>query len=466
MTTLGTNTTSDRSATIAPATPPCPAVPDHGTSRKSIKGAAFGFLGSGSQLAASALAGILTARLLGSSDKGALSLALSWGILVTTVAALGTSYALTFTISKMTIRTSQEKRNVAEYWGAALCLALILGAASLALAIPLSSRLVRDPSAKLSVYLALCTVPLTLIVLFERSILRGLGLYRDYTIAIIVQAVAWLTSVGCAYAYNLRQPELIILIYAGSMAASAAIAALALHRHVGLPRMRTARLSTTLLRTGLPAWISTIAFSANRGLDQLVLGSVSSTKAVGIYAVAVSISAALSPIGSGIAMMILPAVASTPRNSQRQFVFRWVACTLALSASAALLLFVLRSTSVELLFGKDFRQSADLLAVLLPAEVVFGMNFVLHDALRGMGHAKITAATETVAMVIMIPILMYASNRSGAIGAAWTSLGTYTVAGALLLWFLLKRTSARPKGRSEGAERLELTPPAESIARS
>ena len=188
-----------------------------------------------------------------------------------------------------------------------------------------------------------------------------------------------------------------------------------------------------MLRYGLPCAMTGVPQTLNLRLDQMLMAALLPPRDLGIYAVAVAWSQAPTPLLSALGLVTTPMVASagaTAAGSQR------FAATLRTTVVLALVLgavFTLCSPfAIALLFGSSFAAAIPASLVLVPAAAVFGVNFVLQEGLRGLGHPYAVLKAEVGGVAVTAATLAVALRPMGIMGAALASLFGYaTVCGIL-----------------------------------
>lgn len=425
---------------------------------RSWHGVGHGFAASLANILLGGAAGVISSRLLGPSGRGALALGLVWCSTLTAIGALGLPHALSHSVARQRGVESQAV-HASELWGRALILGTVLGIIASATGIALSGNVVHDLGARPLVVLGALGVTPALISGLQFGILRGLGAYRAYAISFGVQPVIWFGAVAWAYMMNLRTPAVLMIFYLMGLVISVVLGSWFLLRSIGVPRFSGTPSYRSLFAFGLPAWVSGVAFTVNSRIDQIILGALMPSNILGVYSVGTSISSALFPLASGIALVVLPEVAGASKELQVLLTIQWALKVVMISTAAGFVLFLVREPLVILLFGEAFRASVPLLVLLIPAQILLGMNFVLHDAFRGMGRPAIPALTESAVAAVMLIPLVYAVRSWGALGAAWMSLATCAVAAVCLLFGLRIPASRESNVEAETGRRERVSPP-------
>jgi len=174
--------------------------------------------------------------------------------------------------------------------------------------------------------------------------------------------------------------------------------------------------------------VSSIAAQANLRLDQLLMTMLVSSRQLGLYVVAVAISGMFSPLYNALAVVVLPRVSSACNLKQGGLqAVRHIHLGIVLGLPLSVLGIGGVPYLLPLVFGKDFSQAIVPAQILLCAAIFQGMNIVLGNSLRGLGHPGKTGVAEGVGLVVTIGLLWALLPKLGIFGAAIASLSAYLV---------------------------------------
>ncbi len=198
--------------------------------------------------------------------------------------------------------------------------------------------------------------------------------------------------------------------------------------------------TATLLRTSLPILIVTSLNLVMAWTDTLALGVLSDAEQVGIYGVALRISASTAFVLIAINSVIAPqfaALHSSGRHSELEVLARrgsfW---TLAI-ASPLILIFLIFPTEILGLFGEQFTAGTWSLRLLALAQLVNVSTGQLTSLLIMTGHEKLmrnnmifSAALNLAGNLVLVP-------RLGALGAAISTAVSISVM-KLIAWWIAR----------------------------
>jgi PST family polysaccharide transporter len=375
---------------------------------------------------------VAVARHLGPSSFGTLSFALSLVLLFSTLWTLG----LSGIVVRELVRHPDEHGAIV---GTVTVLRVAGGVIAVVAAVALTVALDVDPVAQASV--AILMIGVLALYTFD-----GIDLWLQAEVRSRYAVAARTAGLACAAAFNVAliavQAEFMwFVIAAASEFVIGGLALVAVYVRLGKSfaawRFRVAS-ARSLLRVSWPLVLSGVVYAINLRVDQLMLGTMSDTREVGLYAAAARLSEVWYFVPAAIAASVFPAMIRSreagPVHYEWQLA-RLYDAMVALGLPVALAVALGSSIVVELLYGPAYAKSGAILAIhiwagpfvflgsvlsrALIAEDRLGFSFVRHGA---------GALVNVVLNLVLIPPL-------GGVGAAWATLISYTTA-AYLATFL------------------------------
>jgi PST family polysaccharide transporter len=141
-----------------------------------------------------------------------------------------------------------------------------------------------------------------------------------------------------------------------------------------------------LLRYGLPVAGAILPIMLVLQLDQLVMTIVVSPHALGLYVVAVSWGAAVTPILSSLGSLMLPRIASRSDTPQQHaLLIRTARLATLLAIAVTLPIFILTPIAIHVIFGSSFGGSVSSAYVLVLASSLLGVSYILSESILGLG---------------------------------------------------------------------------------
>jgi O-antigen/teichoic acid export membrane protein len=370
------------------------------------------------------VSGPLLAHALGPEGRGLLA-----AILVTTTFA---AWLFDFGRAAYCGHAAARGMDVGVLFGSMLVLCAVSGLAGLGVGIA-AAPLVAQGRDVVSTYLSIgfILLPLGLAI----TVLSGISIGLERWSAVI--AYRLILAFGSLLA-------LVVLFAAGSLTVGSAVIVTFVATYVAaIPLLRTVwrhrlRASPEVMRTGsvfgVKAWTGGLASMANLRLDQLLMAPLVSTRQLGYYAVAVTLSS-VSGIFTGAAMQVVTPRAASGRVDEVASITR---ISLIVVCGLAVALAVTAPFVLPFLFGSAFGAAVPMAEVLLVGAIPLGGVAVLGSALTGAGHPGGTARAELIALFVTVIGLLVFLPSYGGMGAAVVSAAAYTLDFAILVFFAVR----------------------------
>ena len=142
-------------------------------------------------------------------------------------------------------------------------------------------------------------------------------------------------------------------------------------------------------------------------LDQLYVGLVVSSAALGLYVIGAAFMTLPRFIAQSIGMIAYPRVANLEsKTEQWRMVTRYIGATAALCAVVVSALLVLTPILVPLLFGSAYEGAVPLARILLVASLIQGIRWVVAAAARGANVPGAGSRAEVASWIVLVPALI------------------------------------------------------------
>ena len=184
----------------------------------------------------------------------------------------------------------------------------------------------------------------------------------------------------------------------------------------------------------------------NVRIDLLLVISIDSQEAAGIYSSAISVAEALWLFSSSIAMASFARVGAAPREEAARVTATGIRYTLIVVVPAAIVAAIVGPTAIEIVFGSRYADAATPMRILCIGTAVFAAQPLLNNYFTNqLGRPAIPLVLGIVSLVIsvvasalLIPPL---GSTGAAIGTTVSYLATGAVSIALFLWLSEVRSS-------------------------
>lgn len=374
---------------------------------------------------------ILISRLLGPDDKGTFVVISTLPGMLTVIGALGLPNAINYFAGR--------GNSVSSLSRASLLFAAILSTLLISIVwfcLPVLETSVLSAVAKHDTLarVILVTLPMSILISFGASILYGRQDVRVYNFIQIGQAV---TSLLCAIVLV----GVLRLGVAGAVAGSVLVTTLTMVavletvRRLGRrdPAGSEAR-PRALVSYGLRLYPSTVSSFGNARADTYILQAliVNSTRAVGLYATAVTMAELVFYVPDSISSLFLPRVAgSTPEDANRML-GRVARLSTLVTLGIALALVPVAFLGIHLVLPQ-FVDCLPAFFVLLPAVVSLSLAKIMTSYIAGRGRAGWVSVANVVALVLNVTLNLILIPSLGIVGAALASLVSYTAHATMTL---------------------------------
>lgn len=380
--------------------------------------------------------GVATARGLQPDERGVLLALILWSSTASTFSLLGLDESVVYHSAGSRTQALALRRQLTRYiWPQV--------AVGLALLITINVVIVRDGSdsllltalgisliVPLNAYTQMCMAPLR--VAEEFGVWNALRL---------VPASIYASSVLCLAALDkLSIPNGVGGLLIGSIITALASWLVTRKRSAFVAVSPSAATTSQVRRYGRRVFVASVPYVANQRLDQLLLGVLVAPRNLGIYAVAVSITAVVQMIGTTLEQVIFPRMMAGTLNSKK--IPRILVASCGGTALLGFGLSIMAESLIRFVYGSSYVEAA------LPLQILaVGVLFVvasailtaeakaqnrLHDLIFGQ-------VIGTVITVLLLPLLVI---RYDLIGAASTS----TVAYAVTFFILIFRRNRHKRG--------------------
>ena len=325
-------------------------------------------------IALSIATAILTARLLGPSERGAYFLALTTAGLGVQLLCLGVQSSNTYIVAANKQAFAALHAN--SLWITVVsCLVILLVGLPVAVLQPLPL----EPSL---LVLALLSIPPGLYYLYGINLLLGVGeTARFNRFELLSRAAPLLLMLVLAF-----WPYAGVLFFA-NLAASVVVAIL-LFRANGGSGGPMAPADTVLLRRtfhyGAKAYVFMLLGFLLARIPVFILSSVSSPSEVGQLSIALQMADMMSLLPTTVAMLLFPRLVKDKVNRNREFV-RWLRRVAVVMSVGCVLIAGVCDPVVPLLFGEPFRESVTVMYALLPGVFFLALISVISQYLASIG---------------------------------------------------------------------------------
>ncbi len=380
--------------------------------------------------------GVLTARLLGPRGRGELAAIQSWPALLATLAMMGMPDAILYL-------TSRTPTKAGHYLASGIVVGLSVGGVFAPLGFWLIPRLLQsyNPSVIYAARVYLLVILVYALQWLPLQSLRALGAWRLWNSYRLLPSLAWLIlllAVRCASApYKACDLSCIFLVIQIALILPLL---LILRLHIPGPYLPQIGCFAPLIHYGFPSALNILPQTLNVRLDQLLMVALLGPDSLGYYAVAVAWSGAGTPLFNSISPVLFPRLSAEIDLGQQCALLRSVLPRIVFVV-ILLTFFIwgLTPLAIPILFGTRFIPAIPAALILVAANGFSALNINLEASLQGLGGPRSVLAAELAGLVATIICLVMLLRRYEIIGAAVSSLISYSITTALLVLLMNKR---------------------------
>ena len=198
-----------------------------------------------------------------------------------------------------------------------------------------------------------------------------------------------------------------------------------------------------MMRDAFPLVLVNLSINIYHRIDQVMLHKMSGDKVLGPYVIAVQLTELFSTLPVALMSSLFPVLAISAQDNvkMRRYLSESFRFLLVVAFAACALITPVAHPFVELVYGKQFSATADLLIVLIWSEVPIFFGVVLGNALVSKGLQKYLPFAAGAGAISNIALNLMLIPRFGALGASWATVASYCISG---IFFLLAFSEVRP----------------------
>ncbi len=369
------------------------------------------------------LTSLLSAWALGPAGRGDLLIVMLWPPVCALLATFGLMQAHRYWAAK-------DPACVSMLFSNALLFSLVVGLGALAFAELIIPHLVgqRSPEVMRLVRIYLLNIPAALVQFLMIGLLEGSRRFgwsgTSRLITFVVQAASYLVL----WLFNHLTVETAAF---SAMAGQFAAMFLSLFAvwHQLRPRWQPSWLQwRNALHYGMRGYPGTVADFATLRMDQLLLGGLASSTAIGLYFVAVRLSEITAILAGPVADAVMPEVAASKHGARADnLLARSLRLTVYTHLIVLVPLWLAAPHILRIVYGPSFSAAGGTFRILLVASVVLTAGGIAISGLNGFGHPGLSTIARVSSAAVTVVALLTLLPRYGIAGAAIASLLGYSV---------------------------------------
>jgi O-antigen/teichoic acid export membrane protein len=252
----------------------------------------------------------------------------------------------------------------------------------------------------------------------------GINLFRQFLWLVLVVVLAWLQSgliTVIAWRFIVATLEAILIWVISRRFLSR------------LSDVRTDR-ARLYLASAAPIAFSSLLASVYMRIDQVMLHNMVNDSVLGQYVAAVRVSEMFEMLPAALIASLVPILSTSAKNQEvfRAYLDRTFRYFLVLACAICVVITIGAGLIINLLYGKQFAGAAPLLAVLIWSEGSTFFGTVVVSAMVATNLQKYLLVPTTAGALSNVALNLYLIPRYAALGAAWATLISYSLA-----WFVV-----------------------------
>jgi O-antigen/teichoic acid export membrane protein len=391
--------------------------------------------GQGLNFALSGAATIILARYLGSEGLGV------FGALYAYLGLYG--WLATFGLESILARqVAQDRARAGSILLTGVCISALFAIGSTAIALAAASHF--GYGGALRPLMAFAAIDILLLAPIRLpGIVFQVDLRQWYGVGIaLVRQFAWLLALVVVAAAR-GGLFWVILVRTFCALLEVALIFLAIHRKGFLARPW--RLLSTeakkYLAYGFPVAVSTLAVGVYHRIDQVMLHKMVNDQVLGNYVAAVRLTELINLFPIAVMASLFPILSQTAGEHDRfhRYLRLSFRSLMAIAFGVCVIATLFSGPIVHLLYGVKFAAAASLLAVLIWSEVPVFFGVVISNGLVAKNLQNYMPLSTGIGAAVNVALNLYMIPRWGALGSAWATNISYTLA-AIFLYLVFRAT--------------------------
>lgn len=301
------------------------------------------------------------------------------------------------------------------------------------------------PFSPLLLLLAICWLPVGIVFLQLQPLLLVMGGVRQFNLAEGGWQLASVALVMALWTTGRLTPVGAFAAVLAAFAAGSVYVVASLRRAWKPLALPSVGLLRRMLPTATRSWAIGITSIALVRLDVFIVASFLDTRAVGLYAVAVTICEAIMVVPATVGSLLLPKLAAMPDEESRwASMWRVLVVTVAGTACISILAGLLAKPAIRLIFGSEYGDAISVLYWLLPGVVLLAAHTVLIHHFLAIGTPPLVVGFQVIAVVLNLGLALLLLRPLGLAGAGVASTAAYGAVLAMTATYALRcRSRAR-----------------------
>ena len=395
--------------------------------------------------------GVITARMLGPTDRGLFQLLILLPTTLANFVKLGIPQANVYFMRRRGAPPSAVASN-------SLWLAVVLGGLLAAVCYVgrdwLLTKFLKG-AAPVTLLPALALVPFALLQAYFMGVLQAQERFREYNLQQVAPTLVSLVGMVVALLW-LRTGLLgAVLAQMASVVFVNVWLAVRVHRVAPLGLRWDRELAKGMMSFGGKSYLQTLASTLHFRIDQYMIAAILDPEQVGYYAIAVNLTNLLLRIPDATGTVLFPRLAAAGERDAHKATTQVCRATLFVTVAVGVLYALFGWPAIRLLYGAAYMDAFLPLLIMLPGVVSISLYLILTRNFTSRNRQQVNLTAAFVALAINVGSNLVLIPRYGIAGAAASTAISYSVA-ALILLVTFVRESGHTVGETVVARRADL----------
>jgi len=377
---------------------------------------------------------VLTARVLGPSGKGVLSVVLLLPTILVQIGSISISNSNVYFLGKKKYTLNQI------FWNS-LFIAFVFGGICIIFFF-IFNGLFRKLFINIPInylHIVVICVPLGILLPYLINLFLSMQKIVTYNVVKLSQPLVFIVLFVILSLLFHPDVSMAAISYSFSFLMTSIIGILLLRKKIIFKATFSTKIFKDTLSFGFKGHLGSIADYLNRRFDIFIISTLLPIEEVGYYAIAVTVSEMLWYIPKSIGSILFNKIAlsSEQRESNN---FTAFICRNALFLLTILGLFLLLTNKIiiELFYGAEYLPSISALLILIPGIIISGIKGLLVSYVNGIGKPIISTISAFIGLGINLPLNYLLIPKIGIAGAALATTISYIISSIYLLLFFKK----------------------------
>lgn len=380
-----------------------------------------------------AISGVVAARALGAYGRGTVAAVTAAPGVFIWLFCMGATQA----VSYFSARRPEQAPALLSAWLLTALPCTVVGAIALELLLP---TVLAGQGGTTLLYARIYAVPLIAVGIYAQvgwGAILGMHRYRFSNVAQLVPQISIALVYLVLWRLHMLNVATALVTFTACNGGTAVVITLYACRSMGLARPQR-ELTKKSFVYGLKAHGMNVGALVSGRLDIVILPAFVAATAVGLYAIATSVSWIVVTIAGSTSALVIPA-AVRAQGSGTQTVLGAVRLTFVISLVLAAGLAVTADIALAVVYGPGFRPASAALRMLLPGTIFISAAFTFCSGLCAVNRPMAAAVSQLPGMVITLVGLPVFLPRGGIFAAAMVTSVAYVM--SFLTSLFLYRTS-------------------------